>query len=1191
MRMFLKRLESVGFKSFAERIRIDFVSGVTAVVGPNGSGKSNVIDAIRWVLGEQSAKSLRGQKMEDVIFQGSDTRNPLNFAEVTLVLNNEHKKLPIDFNEVSITRRVYRSGDSDFLINKQACRLKDIVDLFMDTGLGRDSFSIISQGKIDEILSSKAEERRAIFEEAAGVLKYKQRKNRAQFKLEETKENLSRVEDIIYEIDQQSEPLKRQASIAKEYNEKKNELKDIEIALLVTEIEQLNDEWTTLLKTIEEAQNTEVKTKTRIQEKEATVINNQQKLQQLGNNINVMQKTLLETTEQLEQLEGKRNVYYERVKHLNENKGKIQESIQTIHARKQEVGNQLKQDNENMRLVFEKIKTIKADINELENKLLHGQDILRDEIEDLKSDYIEYLNQQAVLGNEHQSIKRQLEQLQETFANEQQHNKTFVDEKESLGQQKIKLTEKVSLETTAVLAQENKSEVLKARLILERENLEQMQGKLYQGNEKIAKITSRIEMLEEMKESYQGYFYGVKEVLKASKRGVIANIDGSVLDLIDVPEKYITAIDTILGAQVQHIVVQNDVIARETIQWLKQENKGRATFLPLESIEARMIPKQTLSKIEGHQGFLGIAADLIQANDKYEKVLLHLMGNVIITNNLQNANEIARLLNRRYRVVTLDGDIVFPGGSMSGGAKKQTNNSLFTREKELTSLKEKQVDYSRRTKEYIEKINVQRTLLDDTEITITKSEAKMNELKNSLQTTKEMDHVVGVKLTSLTANLTTYNMQKSEFEGNIQELNKRKIKTETLDKEIKQQIKITEEKINLKTAEQNQIAETERNVQSALHVLQISLAEQEERKKSSQEIIASLQAQVSELETEEQKLTAELDTLVKMEQSDDQEDIFRVEITVTREKRDSLRKELEGNQALRNLNVQLLADEERDIKTQYKLHEQMIRDIQAQEVKANRLDVSLENRLNHLQTEYVTTYERASKMYEKVSDISTARNNVEQVKQAIKRLGTVNLGAIEEYERIMERYTFLTDQKQDLLDAKETLYAAINEMDQEMIERFQAVFTDIQAAFSEVFNRLFDGGHAELILTEPANMLETGIEIVAQPPGKRMKSLGLLSGGERALTAIALLFAILKVKPVPFCILDEVDAALDEANVKRFSNYLKVYSEGTQFIVITHRNGTMEEADVLYGITMQESGVSRLVSVRLEELGELVELS
>jgi len=1187
--MFLNRIEVVGFKSFAERINIDFVPGITAVVGPNGSGKSNIIDAIRWVLGEQSAKSLRGQKMEDIIFQGSDSRKQLNFAEVSLILNNESARLPIDYNEVVITRRVYRSGESEFLINKQACRLKDIVDLFTDTGLGRESFSIIGQGKIDDILSSKAEERRAIFEEAAGVLKYKQRKSKAVFKLEETEDNLNRVEDIIYEIDQQLEPLKKQSDTAKTYKVKKAELESVEIALLVTEIEQLNDQWKSILAEIEAEKLVEIEKKTNIQDQEAKVTEKKHILHELDEAITRFNEQLLHATEKLENLEGKRNVYFERQKHFLENEQSLKANHTTVLSKISTAKADWQKENDKKTAIDKQINELNQNIASLNNKLQYGAEQINEQIEHLKSDYIEFLNEQAVLQNESKSIDRQLEQLKHIHTDQKHENKSLLENKSELENQFKTMDKQVNNAKKVINNKQKEHEEFKLQLLNEQKIYEKMQEKLYKGNEQIATLRARQETLEEMRKSFQGYFYGVKEVLKAANNNILQNIDGTVVDLINVDPSYVEAIDTILGGQAQHIIVRNEEAARKAINWLKKEKKGRATFLPIQSLVERQIPSGLLQQLKSQDGFIDVAANLVQAEDKFKRVVHHLMGNVIVTDTLANANKLAAMTNRKFRVVTLDGDIVFPGGSMSGGTKKQTNQSLFTRDKELTLLNEKINDFQNRAENFAEKVNNQKVKIEEMREKNVTLESSIIDLKDTLQHDEAKHREIAINLNIVVDDLSSYHHHQEQYDADVKSLSEEKSQlTETL-LSLTEKITNTETEIQNLTEEEQEIKHSERQFSEQLQQFNINKAELDERKKNVVQRLKDINDQLEGYEEEQTSIENQLKQMYEEKNKELTEAEMTEEINEMSKLKDSAQASLEEKRSERQKLTAEIEDDEREIKQLEKQHEKLAKEIQQKEVKATRLDVALENNLSHLQSEYVTTFEKAASEHERVEDMDVAKKEVRQIKLSIESLGTVNLGAIEEYERLFERYEFLSEQKQDLLEAKQTLFDVIAEMDEEMIKRFGGMFAEIQLAFTDVFKKLFGGGDAYLKLTDEDNLLETGIDIIARPPGKKQKALSLLSGGERALTAIALLFAILKVKPVPFCILDEVDASLDEANVMRFSQYLNRYRDGSQFIVITHRKGTMEEADVLYGVTMQESGVSRLVSVRLEDMNELVE--
>ncbi|MUK89944.1 chromosome segregation protein SMC [Ornithinibacillus sp. L9] len=1187
--MFLKRLESVGFKSFAERINVDFVPGVTAVVGPNGSGKSNITDAIRWVLGEQSAKSLRGSKMEDIIFQGSDTRKALNVAEVSLVLDNSDQALPLDYEEVSVTRRVYRSGESEFYINKQSCRLKDIVDLFMDSGLGREAFSIISQGKVEEILSSKAEERRTIFEEAAGVLKYKQRKKKAEYKLAETQENLNRVEDIIHEIEQQIDPLEEQAETAKEYVKQKDLLKEQEISLLITEIEKLHGEWQELLQDIDQEKMKEIEVKTAIQQKEAKLENERQEIEKIDDAIEELQSKLLSTTQLLEQYEGKKQVFHERSKHFEENKEKLEAQKHDTTVRIEKLEEELAAERDKLKELQTERQQTKELVQQLEAKLTTEQENIAEQIEELKSEYIEFLNDQAALRNERQSIQQQLQQI--TTKKDKQAEKfqdliTLRDEYTQLKEDKGKQLKEVE-KTYQDKSMEQQQ--LKKDLEQGRASFQESQTKLYQGYQYIEKLKSKKETLEEMKEDFQGFFQGVKAVLKAREERVLEDIHGAVIELVDVPKDYITAIETVLGGQAQHIIVENDQSARSAISWLKQTNNGRATFLPLASIQPRFIIHDSLMKIKSHPGFIGVASELVSTTDKYKRAIDHLMGHVVITKTLKDANEIAKLVNRKYRIVTLDGDVVNPGGSMSGGAQKKTNQSLFTREKDLQELTNKLEDFQQKAINFEQQVNEQKRQNVDKENKLATLEQDLNDKQITLQQVRTAYNEVEMKLNSLDENLSMYDQDKQQFNQERDQLeNRDRDITEKLS-HIEAKLSTIQEEINVLTKQETEFKENQEQLQNELHQKQVSLAEQEERTRNQRDKTNTLQAQLQELDEQLTIYTKDLDELLAMKHSDETEEEINASIQGTKAEKESITTSIQDLRSERTKRTQLMQDQERELKQESKHHQTLSQAIQQKEVKANRLDVELENRLSLLQTEYTITYEKAKQVYKQVEDIDEAKSKVKEIKWSIEQLGTVNLGAIDEFERISERYSFLTEQKNDLVDAKETLYSVIAEMDAEMEKLFDETFTQIKEEFAIVFKELFGGGRAELKLTDPKSLLDTGVDIIAQPPGKKLQNLGLLSGGERALTAIALLFAILRVRPVPFCVLDEVEAALDEANVVRFAKYVKMYSENTQFIVITHRKGTMEEADVLYGVTMQESGVSRLVSVRLEETKELIE--
>lgn len=1184
--MYLKKLESIGFKSFAERIQVEFVPGVTAVVGPNGSGKSNIIDAIRWVLGEQSAKSLRGSKMEDIIFQGSDTRKALNVAEVTLVLDNKDHTLPLEYEEVSITRRVYRSGESEFYINKQSCRLKDIIDLFMDTGLGRDSFSIISQGKVEEILSSKPEERRSIFEEAAGVLKYKNRKKKAEFKLAETQENLNRVEDIIYEIEQQLTPLEQQAETAKKYLKLKEELKEEEISLLVAEISLLHEQWQKLKKELEEQKDEEIKLKTEIQKKEAWIAQEREKLDSIDKKVENLQEQLLHTTEQLEKLEGKKQLVNERTKHLAENKQKLEKQMEETAEKIGAVHDILVKEEKNLLVLTEEKKEMKKRLSEVKEKLKLHETSIPEQIEELKADYIEYLNEQAALRNEKHSVQKQLEQLVLKKDRQKDKYQDLEKERSSLAERKTKLGEQIEAYEKKLAEKQTAIKNWKLKLTEERTRYEELQRKQFQGYQYIEKLKSKKEWLEEMKEDFQGFYQGVKSVLKAREENQLADIYGAVIELITVPSRYITAIETVLGGQAQHIIVKDDLSARRAIQWLKQTNRGRATFLPIASIQVRSVPFPLLEQIKAHPGFVGIAAQLIETDKMYIKAINHLMGHVIIAKTLKDANEIAALTGRKYRVVTLEGDVVHPGGSMSGGAQKKTNQSLFTREKDIQVLAEQIKNYEEKIRVFEKKVDDQKAVIDELENKLKDEDtaAEQEELQQIQSEFTEVD----LRLQSLNEQLFLYDQDQKQFLEEKNMLEQQLTGCEAQLSNIKDKLASLDEEISKLSKMEKEFNENREDIQKAFHQYEVQQAELEERYKHQVEKVETMRNELKEYEEQYDLYKQELDTLVRIETEEETEEEIEEAILDTAQQKNNLTAIIREKRAERSEITERLLHEERELKEENKVYEKALQQLQEKEVQVNRLDVELENRLHQLQSDYTISFEKARQSYPAAENIEAAKAKVKDIKFSIERLGSVNLGAIDEYKRISERFQFLTEQREDLLEAKDTLFNVIREMDDEMKKRFESTFIEIQEQFTHVFKTLFGGGRAELKLTDPKDLLETGVDIIAQPPGKKLQHLGLLSGGERALTAIALLFAILRVRPVPFCILDEVEAALDEANVVRFAKYLKQHAKDSQFIVITHRKGTMEEADVLYGVTMQESGVSKLVSVRLEETEQLI---
>lgn len=1188
--MFLKRLDIVGFKSFADRISVDFAGGVTAVVGPNGSGKSNITEAIRWVLGEQSAKSLRGSKMEDIIFAGSDTRKRLNMAEVTLTLDNGDQFLPIDYHEVSVTRRVYRSGESEFFINKQSCRLKDIIDLFMDSGLGKEAFSIISQGKVEEILSAKPEDRRTIFEEAAGVLKYKTRKKKAEIKLAETEENLNRVQDILYELNAQIEPLKMQASIAKDYLDKKEELKQHEVALLAHEIEELHDRWEALKRSVEENRDRELELTSQIQKKEANLEEMRDQISALDESINDLQQVLLLASEELEKLEGKKEVLKERKKHAAQNEQQLKEQITELT----EQINHLLKEKEEQKSVYEtcekEVKELKSFLQKKENELLSLDGNIEEKLEQLKSDYFEKLNELASARNEINYIEEQLSLRKVKADRLDEANEKYISERKELKKEKGKIEAQLSKIGKTLQNQLSSYHTGLKTLESLKQQYEKKESLLYQAYQYLQKAKSKKEMLEAMQEDYNGFFQGVREVLKAKHK--LKGIHGAAIELLTTKHEYETAIEIALGAASQHIVVDDEESARQAIAFLKKNAFGRATFLPLSVIKGRSIPKYQLSIAESHPDFIGIASQLVEYESAYKPIIENLLGNVIIAKTLEGANAIAKQIQYSHRIVTLEGDVVNPGGSMTGGAVKQKSPSFLTKKRELESIRDKIAEMEEKTASLEKEVKNLKQSIAKKEKELDDLREEGSSLRMEEQALKGSLREIELKERNINDHLKLYDAEKIAYVEEQEKLDERKTKLLSSIEQMEGQIQQLDSEIRQLAEKKEKQQKSKEEWMQEITELKIILAGKEESFKNSKEQLARLEKEYHLANQKKKEAEKDLQLLLDEIDRDHSGEIQLEEIK--KEKLEDKNKTIELIASRRRQRMSMqeeLEREEKEWKELKRAHKQLTDVLKDEEVKLNRLDVELDQLLNYLQNEYKLTFEAAKARFPLQMEKEEAKKKVKLIKLALEELGTVNLGAIDEYERVRERHEFLTEQRDDLLNAKETLFKVIAEMDEEMKKQFSQMFAKIRSQFDIVFKELFGGGKADLILTNPDDLLNTGVDIIAQPPGKKLQYLSLLSGGERALTAIALLFSILKVRPVPFCVLDEVEAALDEANVQRFSKFLKRFSENTQFIVITHRKGTMEEADALYGVTMQESGVSKVVSVRLEDTVRYVKSS
>ncbi|RDX00528.1 chromosome segregation protein SMC [Listeria kieliensis] len=1185
--MLLKRLEMNGFKSFADKVAIDFVPGMTAVVGPNGSGKSNITEAIRWVLGEQSAKSLRGGRMGDVIFAGSDTRKPINFAEVSLVLANDDHYLPLDYSEVVVTRRIYRNGDSEFLINKQTCRLKDIVDLFMDSGLGRESMSIISQGKIDEILNSKPEERRSIFEEAAGVLKYKNRKKQAENKLVETEENLNRVEDILHELDGQLEPLEIQASIAKDYLYQQEELEKYEVGLIAFELEAIARKLEGSRTKFMENQAALVELRKEIANLEGDAFSGKEKITETDETLEKMRNDLLHETERLEQLEGERNLVLERKKHGSENASIQQDTL----AQALEKIASLETEKEKL-LTGKREKEAAYEVSvreqkELLEKLKHYDALSEEAIENQKSDLFELKYQETTIRNDIGYVEREIAQQEAKTARLDHENREHLKTREEQAKRTEKMREELDEIHLEIEEQLGIYQDVKQVVEQKTNEFERAERELYRHYEKVQQTKSRKETLGELAEDYAGFFQGVREVLKAKE--TLGGIHGALVELIQIPADYRKAMEIALSASAQHVVVESDQAAREAIQYLKKTHAGRATFLPLSTIQPRHIPEATRGALRNEPAFINLASEVVTYDEKFAPVILNTLGTTILAKDLRGASRLAKLVNYRFRVVTLDGDVVNAGGSMTGGATKQGKSSIISRKNELDELAKVLAALERETAQYEETVKKAKEVLAN-------KRSELEETRQIGENLRMREHEVKSKhereleaFERINKQLSLYDAEKKSGEEEMTALKKRK--EELLSNQLKlgEEIESLDQKIQQTTEESKAASSRKKADEKVLSALQVKMAAQKEQLQTAtndvERIEAALFEQYQEKEAAESKIQALQDNLTNVSTS----------VEETSREIEKLRAQKEETA----LKIQTLSEERSELQKEVKQLEEKLTEENNKasfyleqknqaEIEIGRAEVDAKNRADRLLETYGVSLEEAQEREVPDMPEEELRGKVRLLKRSIEELGTVNLGAIEEFDRISERFDFLKGQQEDLLNAKETLFQVMGEMDEEVKKRFGESFEAIKHEFSAVFPELFGGGKAELVLLNPEDLLTTGIDIVAQPPGKKLQNLSLRSGGERALTAIALLFAIIRVRPVPFCILDEVEAALDEANVVRFSRYLKQFEQSTQFIVITHRKGTMEEADVLYGVTMQESGVSKLVSVRLEETAELI---
>lgn len=1184
--MYLKELGLHGFKSFPDKARLEFNKGVTAVVGPNGSGKSNISDAVRWVLGEQRVKNLRGDKMEDVIFAGTDNRKPIGFAEVSLTLDNEDGKIPVDYSEITVKRTVFRSGESKYTINGTPCRLKDINELFMDTGVGREGYSIIGQGRIDEILSTKSEDRRKLFEEAAGIAKYRSRRLEAMGKLAKEQENLVRIEDIISEIETKVEPLREQSEGAKKFLVLREELKKCEISIFFAKTEAIDK------KIAEFDKNTDI-INADIEENEKKyneALSAEEKYKaeekELSQTAEILNNKISENISDYQEKNGQIKLIEEQIRNFDEKIKRTESDFKTVGLKAEKIKNEIgiyetKKLSFDIQLkqLYDELEKKETEFENFSNELTEGEEKLNR----FKSDIFEKMRASAEIKTETENKKLRLKQL--TDKDKELENSISV----SAGKLRQAEVHVLSVEKRI---EDNNSQTESYKNILKSlekeytdvaEKLASAEKGYRESSNLFSSSVSRYKVLRDMKNDFEGYYRSVKSVLKEGKNGNLKGIHGAVGELIKTEEKYETAVETAVGSAMQNIVTDDEYTAKTAIEYLKRNNLGRATFMPVNVISGREIENK--ANIINYNGVCGIASDLVDYDEKYKGIIISLLGRVIIAENMDYAIKISQYTNRKYRIVTLDGDLINPGGAMTGGSRNQKSSNIFGRNREISELEEK----CRKLKEDIEKFSAEVTDLTEsrkeTEEGIANSRLVIHKFELEKQSLED-------ELKKAKTDFEEINQSAKNNEGEKLYVSKDIEKTEQEIKILEEKLSENEKEIELtdkKLEEYRNFVDTGRNEKDKyvadITALKISVSSAEQEKNSTESDIERLNGELKEIENQNNDFSE-----LKAEYAFALEE-KRAELEETKKQAQSCVEEKAENEE----KLKATAESRKELSTKIEQNSYILKEIYETisnlkngrfkyDTNKETLKNDKEKLCSSMWEEYEITYRQAKEMCSGVHNLTEDEKRVRELKNSIKDLGSVNVNSIEEYTKTKERYDFLTSQRDDIKKAEDNLMKIIDDLEKLMKEQFSEQFGKISENFNEVFKEMFGGGKAYLKLSDSEDILESGIEIIAQPPGKTMQNMMLLSGGERSLTAIAILFAILKMKPSPFCILDEIEAALDDANVKRFADYLRKFSQTTQFIVISHRKGTMEAADVLYGVTMQEKGISKVISVKFEDI-------
>lgn len=1179
--MYLKEIEMQGFKSFADKTTIEFDKGVTAVVGPNGSGKSNITESLRWALGESSAKNLRGGKMPDVIFAGAENRKPLNYAQVVVSLDNSDGFIKDAKETIRVERHIYRNGDSEYLIDGRKVRLRDIHDLFMDTGLGRDSFSVISQGRVEEIFNSKPEERRAIFEEAAGVLKYKTRKKETQTKLNQTQDNLDRLDDIIYELEAQVKPLGRQAKVAKEFIGLEDERKQLHLNVLVEDIQTDKVRLDSLKEDLDSIKSDLSAYYEQRQQFEKQNQALKTKRHQLSEEMATKQAGLVDITKAISDLERQMDLIALESSQKEEKKQAATSQLAELKASQESLREELAQKENQLAKLDGELTATTAKIQKLQAELDRFSTDPDQVIEKLREEFVSLMQEEADLSNK-------LTMTQADIDNQKQLSESKSEElaQTQANLEVLKAEAKDALESFEA-ARKQVKELLDAyqELFAKTSQLEKdyqaEQIKMFDQLDVIKSKQARKSSLESILRNHSNFYAGVKSVLQASSQ--LGGIIGAVSEHLSFDRKYQMALEIALGGSSQHVIVEDEAAAKRSIAFLKKNRQGRATFLPLTTIKARHLSQQNQAILSSSQGFLGVASDLVSFDKRLDNIFQNLLGVTAVFDTVDNANKAARALHYQVRLVALDGTEIRPGGSFSGGANRQNNTTFIKPEldnlvAELNELQEKQVTQEKLVQ------NLHETLLASKEelasLKAQGEEARFAEQKAELEYQQLAERLNDVKQLCK-------QLQESETDNSSNDLESQKAHFEA------ELTKVAEHKQEL-TSEIDQIKENKNSITQKVEQLRqdLSQAKLQERELLSERKFESANKTRLDISLAENKAEmTKCEDLLAFHASDQEIENLPLlkkqhDEAVTRKAREeerlvSLRFELEDCEAnLEELEAQVAKENQKN--------EELIRKQAQVEAQVAQVSERLRGFTHDLTEDYHMTLAEAKEASQVVEDMAIARERLQDLRRRIKALGPINMDAIAQYDEVNNRLTFLNGQKEDLVHSKNLLLDTINEMDDEVKSRFQVTFNAIRESFKQTFTQMFGGGSADLSLTE-GDLLIAGIEISVQPPGKKIQSLNLMSGGEKALSALALLFAIIRVKTIPFVILDEVEAALDEANVKRFGDYLNRFDKSSQFIVVTHRKGTMAAADSIYGVTMQESGISRIVSVKLKDAENLVE--